>query len=195
MSYPTIELEAGKRYLTRAGEVVGPLAETPHRWYPFFDPASKTTYARNGRVWLGEESRGDLVAVVADGAAPRPTAESVLRSLVERLERDLDDTTVSLDAIHEQVRTARVFLDNQPKNPMPLQLEIGKRYVTRDGQVTSPVRSSGNGVYPYAVDDLLRTGERELYTDCGRWGFYLEHRLDLVSEYVEETQPSEPNAN
>lgn len=76
---------------------------------------------------------------------------------------------------------------------MPLQLEIGKRYVTRDGRVTSPVRSSGNDVFPYEVDDLLGTGERELYTDHGSWGFL--HRLDLVSEYVEETQPTEPHAN
>lgn len=114
MSYPTIELEAGKRYLTRAGDVVGPLAEDPHRWYPFRDPASGVTYARNGRVWLGEESRGDLVAVVADDVVVRQTAESVLRSLVELLERDLEDTTTTLDAIREQVRTARVFLNNQP---------------------------------------------------------------------------------
>lgn len=68
-----------------------------------------------------------------------------------------------------------------------MKLEVGKRYVTRNGQVTGPVRASGGSLYPFEVD--LGCVEGELYTDEG---FYYwddkGHDIDLVSEYIEEPQ-------
>ena len=63
-----------------------------------------------------------------------------------------------------------------------MKLELGKRYVRRDGEVTGPLEITGRGkstlqfydpkhAYPYTPDGLLFT--------------YEEHAEDLIREYIE----------
>lgn len=62
-----------------------------------------------------------------------------------------------------------------------MKIEIGKRYVTRDGRVTGPVGSGPlNFVYVYVCDI---EGEYITFTDNGQVSIYGKSRHDLVREY------------
>lgn len=65
---------------------------------------------------------------------------------------------------------------------MAIELEVGKRYVRRDGCITAPLRfETGKGDYPFFDNDYGRP-----YYKNGRYHKGEEHNLDLISEYIEE---------
>lgn len=62
-----------------------------------------------------------------------------------------------------------------------MKLEVGKRYVRKDGKITALLTESSSSVYPFIDEENF-----DLYT---REGFYRVDRRtdkDLVAEYVEE---------
>lgn len=73
-------------------------------------------------------------------------------------------------------------------NPKVLQLEIGKRYIRRDGEITGPIgKSSASIRYPFwdSLNDYS-------YTSTGHlWVCKTETTKDLVEEYVETEIPFE----
>lgn len=79
---------------------------------------------------------------------------------------------MSIDSINE----GRI-MEPRTTNTKPLKLEIGKRYILRNGAVTEPVMASGHPTYPF-------TCGRYHYTSSG--GFYRDEagHLDLISEYT-----------
>lgn len=61
-----------------------------------------------------------------------------------------------------------------------MKLQLGKRYVRRDGKVTGPLESVGLETYPFF--DQLRGLS---YTESGSYYAVGEDDYDLVSEYIE----------
>ena len=64
-----------------------------------------------------------------------------------------------------------------------IKLEIGRRYVTRDGSIVGPLVDSGEGApkgFPYKDEELVETWRQD-----GTWNLnpQKEHRLDIVAEY------------
>jgi hypothetical protein len=66
-----------------------------------------------------------------------------------------------------------------------MKLEVGKRYVRRDGKVTGPLKRSDNPTYPFYCEELKATWEvtGELFPPRST-------PADLVAEYVEPQQPT-----
>jgi hypothetical protein len=65
-----------------------------------------------------------------------------------------------------------------------LKLEVGKRYVRRDGVVTEPLRAGKSLSYPF-----FNPASSEMYTDTGSYiNETTSSPKDLVSEYVEQQQ-------
>lgn len=63
-----------------------------------------------------------------------------------------------------------------------MKLEVGKRYVRRDGLISPPMQfepSCGGDVYPW------HDSEGHWYTEEGRYTVDGDHMIDLISEYVE----------
>lgn len=63
-----------------------------------------------------------------------------------------------------------------------MKLEVGKRYVRRDGKISSPMEFDSSGdeeVYPW------HDNEGHWYTEEDRYVVDGEHMIDLISEYVE----------
>ncbi len=67
-----------------------------------------------------------------------------------------------------------------------MQIEVGKRYVRRDGTVSGVIRALDSVDYPFLDKELLAT-----YTAEGIRGLRPDHWSDLVAEYVEPVSPSE----
>ena len=59
---------------------------------------------------------------------------------------------------------------------MPLKLEVGKRYVTRDGRVTAPLDRDGFETYPFTDGDFCT------WTEHGTVFHSKKDRDDLVAE-------------
>jgi len=65
-----------------------------------------------------------------------------------------------------------------------IKLEIGRRYVTRDGSLVGPLVDSGEGApkgFPFKDEELVETWRQD-----GTWSLNpkKEYRLDIVAEYV-----------
>ena len=68
-----------------------------------------------------------------------------------------------------------------------MQIKVGKRYVRRDGIVSSTIVRSGGQFYPFKDPVTQQT-----YTDTGYVLSAREHKdTDLMSEYIEPVSPSE----
>ena len=74
-----------------------------------------------------------------------------------------------------------------------MQLELGKRYVTRDGQISGPVESNyGDNKEPYPFKATI--GQAVLtFQSNGRFRSGKETDLDLVAEYVEPVESEKPS--
>lgn len=68
-----------------------------------------------------------------------------------------------------------------------LRLEIGKRYVNRDGEVTGPLTPTDEDIYAF-MDEVTQL----TYTAEGQYVHVSlnPHQRDLVSEYVEPSLPA-----
>ena len=64
-----------------------------------------------------------------------------------------------------------------------IQLEVGKRYVRRDGRVTGPLRTDNHAIYPFYDPDTQFS-----YTPSGSRFRGSESFYDLVAEYSEPRQ-------
>lgn len=71
-------------------------------------------------------------------------------------------------------------MTNEKKNENLLKLEVGKRYVRRDGDITAPLLPSGDQAFPFCDPCQMHT-----YTAEGMWGLIGTSRHDLIAEYVE----------
>lgn len=61
-----------------------------------------------------------------------------------------------------------------------MNLQLGKRYVRRDGEVTGPLENSGSKAFPFHCP--LRVCS---YTESGSYYADGEDNYDLISEYIE----------
>ncbi len=69
----------------------------------------------------------------------------------------------------------------------PLQLEVGKRYVRRNGKVSGPIKFRGDELRRYPWRDCL-----EFYTHAGNyWSDGTPDPLDLIREYREDERTAE----
>lgn len=105
--------------------------------------------------------------------------------------------TMSWNADGEQVNAAqeyRLVAEHVPPPPA-IKLELGKKYVTRDGRVTSPINEGKTETYSTFRDQFHQFGASILTHDGDGPNYYewrgdgrfddTETPLDLVSEYVE----------
>lgn len=68
-----------------------------------------------------------------------------------------------------------------------LTLQVGKRYVQRDGTVTGGLVENGNSYYPFRCHVLERNWEAD-----GTWMRGARNQRDIVAEYQEPEAPQEP---
>jgi hypothetical protein len=104
--------------------------------------------------------------------------------------------------LQQIITLATELLSELPQEVKPtLTLELGKRYVTRDGSITEPLeaytqRTSGGisgGPFRLAFTALLDTNQQYEETWCSNGCYYTDGPksiLDIVSEYVEEVNPT-----
>lgn len=79
--------------------------------------------------------------------------------------------------------------DNESPRPTTITPQPGKRYVTRSGKVTGPIRHDNDLEYPFGAE-IEDTGNPYFWTVVGSYYSDREpHPLDLVAEYVEAPQP------
>jgi len=73
------------------------------------------------------------------------------------------------------------------------ELQVGRRYVTRDGQLTNPLRSVSSSLYPIAGHVPTLPGELS-WMASGQWHREKpNHENDIVAIVIEdEPQPAEP---
>ena len=66
---------------------------------------------------------------------------------------------------------------------MTLQLEVGKRYVRRNGLVTEPIYATGDTGYPYSCG-------KKTYTSHGSYCRYCPSDFDIIKEYTMSSNQS-----
>lgn len=64
-----------------------------------------------------------------------------------------------------------------PVEPKPLQLEVGKRYMRRNGKLSGILSDNDQSVFPFS-------DEMDSYTEFGRCYWTTESEFDLISEYT-----------
>jgi hypothetical protein len=82
------------------------------------------------------------------------------------------------DAAKEFGRIVDTPVTAEPTEPKPLQLEVGKKYRRRDGEVVT-VHSYDDDVYPFHGGECS-------YTPGGVWHVGRQNPLDLIAEVTEE---------
>lgn len=67
-----------------------------------------------------------------------------------------------------------------------IKLQEGKRYVTRNGEVTGPLERNHHKVSRYQFMEKLESNDYRNWTDAGHfWNNKIDHDLDIISEYQE----------
>lgn len=163
---PNLRMELGKRYVTRDGRITEPAAETKalssevRAKYPFTVRIGRLEefYKGNGSYDMGRQEMPYCLDLV----------------------REYDDETPMPPVIQG--------LDAQIRAAMGLQLEVGKRYVTRSGHVTEPMTATSSTLvsrkYPFST---TVNGGFHVFKANGSWNMNnadLPCDLDLVSEHV-----------
>lgn len=150
-----MKLQVGKRYVTREGEIVGPMFNDGY----FRCWQRKTGWYNDGRVFRDSETYCDIIAEYVEPESRIPQLESRISEL--------------------ESRVAELESDK------PFTIEVGKRYVRRDGEVTGLlVANSGLSTYTFRDPSSGAT-----YSNTGREFIHTENFMDLVSEYVEPATP------
>lgn len=154
-----MKLQVGKRYVTRDGEVVGPMFNDGS----FRCPLRATGWYNDGRVFRDTETYCDIITEYVEPESRIPQLESRISELESRVA--------------------------ELEGDKPFTIEVGKRYVRRDGCVTGVlVANSGLSTYLFRDPDSGAT-----YSVAGREFIHSENFMDLVSLYVEPVTPVPPS--
>lgn len=200
---PKLKLETGERYLTRDGRTTGPLlrnADHAASIFPFRgrigDDPHTNTWKADGS-FTNMNSSNDLVSrvelelqvgkryVTRDGrstsvveASSKPDGSPSAFPFRAKLGSDQFDT--------HYAKNGRWMTNGKPhKHDLVaefsgIMLEAGKRYVTRNGEVSKPINACVNGRhYAEFGKNLIR-----YYLPDGRFNYAKESGVDLVSEFA-----------
>jgi hypothetical protein len=133
----SIQLQVGKKYRNRKGEVVEITVSTPNEVYPFAD-SSERSFTPDGRVFYSED---DLIEEVEE--VPQVEMSELqqqltyLKSHVNNSLHGLRDYMVAIDdSRRNEIAHLTRQLDELTPKPVPsLILEAGKWYETKEGKV------------------------------------------------------------
>lgn len=95
-----MKIEAGKFYRNRRGERVGPMTENHVKSYPWFAGSHHSTYTKDGQLYGGEETAGDLIA---EWHGVKPALPSLV---VTRGGRAVEDQEQGIEDFKEACRRA-----------------------------------------------------------------------------------------
>lgn len=71
-----------------------------------------------------------------------------------------------------------------------MKLEVGKKYVSRDGEIVEIIRFDPYNSWAYS--GIFHGVLHRWFEDGQWWVGPAEHKFDLVSEYTEQTTPPPP---
>jgi hypothetical protein len=157
-----MKLEIGKRYVTSDNKITARIREhNPPYASDCGRPLIIGDINGESRVFYADDGTRRYSGYCGDIVSEYVEPESVIPILESRI-TELEARVAELE------------------KPEPFKLEVGKRYVMRDGSVTSPLVANEHSRYP--LRDLI-TGSTFMVT--GRWSTAGTSSRDLVSLYVE----------
>ena len=148
--------------------------------------ADKQIRLKVGGRYLTRDGREAAVTTISLGSTAWPFRGAVVgdetaydRSWTSDGRYCYDGAPHSLDLVSEYVE------------PPKFQIEIGKKYLTRDGRIAE-VTGPSDGEYSFEGNP--EGSSREVWRADGSWHWVVgeEHELDLVSEYVGPAAANEP---
>jgi len=107
-----------------------------------------------------------------------------LRNVTDELAEDIDAEAANDETLRFTPEDRVVPAESGVKatEPKPLQLEVGKKYRRRDGEVVTVDTVGSELGCPYQ----FWSGEKSYLAD-GRWGKSFDHDYDLIEEVTEES--------
>jgi len=203
-------LEVGKRYVTRNGRVTGPIYEVPMpgciHSFACVIGENTYTYTAHGAFFHGHVSQDDLVKEYIE----QPAAKKFIVELGKRYVARNGKVSAPVQkwsspnypfmayfdgvtrTFTDQGSVAHHYPDSydlvaeyiEAPAAKPFTIEVGKRYLTRDGMVSDPVykEKSNHPVYKFTC---VINGKFKHYTACGAFMLGREMGDDLVAEYIE----------